>query len=67
MTDAPALKAGDEIDVVFHCAARVGDWGPIDEYRAVNVAGLRGLLEACKGRPLKRFVRFSSLGVLRRS
>ena len=63
LTDAPALKAGDGVDVVFHCAARVGDWGPIDEYRAINVEGLRGLLEACKGRPLKRFVHFSSLGV----
>ena len=56
LTDAPALEAGDGVDVVFHCAARVGDWGPIDEYRAVNVEGLRGLLEACKNRPLKRFV-----------
>ena len=63
LTDAPALNAGEGVDVVFHCAARVGDWGPIDEYRAVNVEGLRGLLEAVKGRPLTRFVHFSSLGV----
>jgi nucleoside-diphosphate-sugar epimerase len=63
LTDAPALKAGEGIDIVFHCAARVGDWGPVDEYRAVNVEGLRGLLEAVKGRPLARFVHFSSLGV----
>src|SRR5438128_9165290 len=56
----PAL---DGVDVVFHCAARVGDWGPAEEYRAVNVEGLRNLLEACRGRPLRRFVHFSSLGV----
>src|SRR4029077_19768295 len=30
---------------------------------AVNVEALRSLLEACKGRPLKRFVHLSSLGV----
>ncbi|MFM7151169.1 MAG: NAD-dependent epimerase/dehydratase family protein, partial [Gemmataceae bacterium] len=53
----------DGVDVVFHCAARVGDWGPIDAYRQVNVEGLRALLEACKGRPLKKFIHFSSLGV----
>jgi nucleoside-diphosphate-sugar epimerase len=53
----------DGAQVVFHCAARVGDWGPVEEYRAVNVEGLRNLLEACKGRPLHRFVHFSSLGV----
>ena len=49
--------------MVFHCAAKVGDWGPVEEYRAVNVEALRGLLEACRGRPLRRFVHFSSLGV----
>lgn len=53
----------DGVDVVFHCAARVGDWGPIDAYRQVNVEGSRALLEACKGRPLKKFIHFSSLGV----
>src|ERR1700736_688189 len=37
-------------DVVVHCAAKVGDWGPVEEYRAVNVDGLRNLLEACSGR-----------------
>ena len=63
LTEALALKAAEGVDVVFHCAARVGDWGPIDDYRAVNVEGLRGLLEACKGRPIARFVHFSSLGV----
>src|SRR5207248_8222113 len=50
-------------DVVVHCAAKVGDWGRVDDYRAVNVEGLRQLLEACKGRPLRRFVQMSSLGV----
>ena len=51
------------VDVVFHCAAKVGDWGPAEEYRAVNVGGLRYLLEACRGQPLRRFVHLSSLGV----
>jgi nucleoside-diphosphate-sugar epimerase len=49
--------------VVVHCAAKVGDWGPVEEYREVNVGALRGLLEACKGKNLERFVHMSSLGV----
>ena len=64
MTDRPALgEALQGVEVVFHCAAKVGDWGPVEEYRAVNVAALRGLLDACRAQPLRRFVHFSSLGV----
>jgi nucleoside-diphosphate-sugar epimerase len=51
------------IDVVVHCAAKVGDWGPVEAFRSVNVEGLRRLLEACKGRSLRRFLHLSSLGV----
>jgi nucleoside-diphosphate-sugar epimerase len=64
VTDGEAMRAAvDGVEVIFHCAAKVGDWGPVEEYRAVNVAGLQNLLEACKGRPLRRFVHCSSLGV----
>jgi nucleoside-diphosphate-sugar epimerase len=64
LTDPEALaKATDGVDVVIHCAAKVGDWGHVDEYRKVNVEGLRLLLDAVKGRPLHRFVHLSSLGV----
>jgi nucleoside-diphosphate-sugar epimerase len=64
VTDPASLPAALEgAEVVFHCAAKVGDWGPVEGYRAVNVEGLRALLEACRGRPLRRFVHFSSLGV----
>ena len=63
--DDPALvrQALADVDVVVHCAAKVGDWGPIDEYRKVNVEALRVLLDACKGMALTRFVLLSSLGV----
>jgi nucleoside-diphosphate-sugar epimerase len=52
-----------DTDVIVHAAAKVGDWGPLAEYRAVNVDALRGLLDACKGQSLQRFVHMSSLGV----
>ncbi len=64
VTDPAAVaKAVEGVDVIVHAAAKVGDWGPADEYRAVNVEGLRNLLEAVRGKPLKRFVHVSSLGV----
>ncbi len=57
-------QAVEDVQVVFHCAAKVGDWGPVENYRTVNVEGLRNLLEAVKGKTLlQRFVHFSSLGV----
>src|SRR5439155_6828635 len=63
-TDASVVRqAVDAIDVIVHCAAKVGDWGSVEDYRAVNVEALRQLLDACKGRPLQRFVHLSSLGV----
>ena len=52
------------VDVVVHTAAHVGDWGPAEKYRAINVIALEHLLTAARreGR-LKRWVQVSSLGV----
>jgi nucleoside-diphosphate-sugar epimerase len=61
----PALlrKLVPDADVIVHSAAKVGDWGPLADYRAANVETLRRLLDACKGHSLQRFVHMSSLGV----
>jgi nucleoside-diphosphate-sugar epimerase len=65
LNDADALRRAVEgCEFVVHCAAKVGDWGPVEGYRQVNVEGLRALLEACRGSTtLKRFIHLSSLGV----
>lgn len=65
MTDRESLIAAVKgATVVVHCAAKVGDWGPTDDYRTVNVHGLKYLLEAVESNGLlKRFVHVSSLGV----
>jgi nucleoside-diphosphate-sugar epimerase len=64
LTDPQVVRrAVEPADVIVHCAAKVGDSGPVEEYRAINVEALRGLLEACMGKPLHRFVHMSSLGV----
>lgn len=52
------------VSLIVHTAAKVGDWGPVEEYRDVNVRGLENLLEAALATgSLKRFVHISSLGV----
>src|SRR5262249_53014941 len=54
LTDKDVVRAAVEgADVVVHCAAKVGDWGPVEDYRAVNVEALRDMLDACRGRPLQ--------------
>ena len=64
LTDAEAVgRAFTGVDTVIHCAAKVGDWGPVSDYRRVNVEGLRTPLEAARKQSLRRFVHVSSLGV----
>ncbi len=57
-------NAMKDVDIVVHAGAHIGDWGPIEKYRAINVVGLEHLLTAAEkeGR-LKRWIQVSSLGV----
>lgn len=65
LSEPDTLAAAVEgITHVVHAAAKVGDWGPVDEFRAVNVRSLAHLIEACRNAgTLQRFVLISSLGV----
>ncbi len=56
-------KASEDIEVVVHCAAKVGDWGPVSDYRQTNVDSLEKLISICRKKPVRRFVHLSSLGV----
>src|SRR5690606_7780153 len=51
-------------DQVVHIAAHVGDWGPAEKYRAINVVALEKMLTAVQraGR-LERWIQISSMGV----
>jgi nucleoside-diphosphate-sugar epimerase len=53
-----------DAEIVVHAAAHVGDWGPAEKYRAINVVALEHMLNAVErnGR-LKRWIQISSLGV----
>ena len=64
LEDPNALRAGVAgADWVFNCAAKVGDWGTLAEFRRLNVEALRLLLDAAVPARLERFVHVSSLGV----
>lgn len=63
-TAGPLLE---DVEVVVHTAGKVGDWGPMHEYKAINQDAVETLLEAARQlpKPLERFVHISSLGVYR--
>jgi nucleoside-diphosphate-sugar epimerase len=64
LADAQALRLGvSGADWVFNCAAKVGDWGTLQEFRKLNVEALELLLEAASEAGVKLFVHVSSLGV----
>jgi 2-alkyl-3-oxoalkanoate reductase len=64
LEDTEALRRGVEgADWVINCAAKVGDWGALEEFRRLNVAALRLLLDAASDVNVERFVHVSSLGV----
>ncbi len=33
-------KVAEDVDVIVHCAAKVGDSGPVDDYRTANVEAI---------------------------
>lgn len=63
--DAASLKqVVQDAQVVVHAAAHIGDWGPAEQYRAINVAALEHLLTAAmRTGKLERWIQISSLGV----
>lgn len=65
LTDTASLQqAATGVTHAVHCAAKVGDWGPVDDYRKVNVDGTAALANALtEAGSLKRFIHISSLGV----
>jgi nucleoside-diphosphate-sugar epimerase len=53
-----------DVDIVVNVAAHVGDWGPADLYRKINVVALEKMLAAVeRAGKIDRWVQISSLGV----
>src|SRR5690348_7476053 len=57
LSDPEALRRGVAgADWVFNCAAKVGDWGTLEEFRRLNVEAFRHLLDAAADSRIERFV-----------
>lgn len=64
VTDAESLRrACAGCDVVYHSAARVGDWGPWEEFQRITIDGTRNTIEAAIAAGVRRFVHISSISV----
>lgn len=65
LADVDSLpRVVQDAEVVVHAAAHIGDWGPADKYRAINVAALEHMLHAAmRTGKLERWIQISSLGV----
>jgi nucleoside-diphosphate-sugar epimerase len=57
------LPLVDGADIVFHCAARVGDWGPWSLYHRQVVVATVNLLKACEIAAVGRVLHVSSINV----
>lgn len=54
-------RALDGADVVFHCAARVGDWGPWRAFQREVIDSTANLLSACRDTGVGRVLHVSSI------
>jgi nucleoside-diphosphate-sugar epimerase len=50
-------------DVVYHCAAKVGEWGPWAAYQAHVIDATANLLDACRAEGVGRVLHVSSITV----
>src|SRR5579864_9009916 len=64
LRDAAAVRqAVAGATTVYHCAARVSDWGPWSAFEEEAVASTRNLVEACKAESVGRLLHVSSISV----
>lgn len=59
--DRSLARACDGVDAVYHAAARVGDWGPWNEFVQISIEGTRQLIDAAIAAKVRRFVHVSSI------
>ena len=59
--EAAMIKACEGVEVVYHSAAKVGDWGPWKDFEDITIKGTELLLKAACRAKVKRFVHISSI------
>ena len=62
LSDAESLKkACAGVKIVYHAAARVGDWGPWEDFVRITIDGTRNLAKAASAAGVERFLHISSI------
>lgn len=62
LTDGDAVRSAlPGVSTVYHCAARLGDWGPWRAFEQGIVSTTRPLVEACCESQTERFIHISSV------
>ncbi|MBN1488575.1 MAG: NAD-dependent epimerase/dehydratase family protein [Phycisphaerae bacterium] len=60
---ASLRRACEGAECVYHSAARVGDWGPWEDFVRITIEGTANLIDAATTAGVKRFVHISSISV----
>jgi len=63
MDNATLMSAAKGVEVVYHCAALVSDWGPDEAFQQANVRGVRNVLGAATRADVSRFLFLSTSDV----
>ena len=58
------IRASEDVDVVYHIAAKAGVWGAYADFYAVNVTGTDHVIAACRAHGIRRLVYTSSPSVV---
>ena len=61
---AVVIKTFENIDTVFHVAAKAGMWGPFEEFFQANVRGTENVISACLKNDIKQLIYTSSPSVV---
>lgn len=62
ITEPASLRqACQGVDVVYHSAAKVGDWGPWEDFQRITIDGTRNVVAAAVAAGVRRLVHISSI------
>ena len=62
LNDADSIKqATRDVEVVYHSAAKVGDWGPWEQFQEYTIDGTQHILDAAADAGVRRLVHISSI------
>lgn len=65
LQDLSAVTAAcEEVDLVFHTAAKAGGWGKYQDYFDINVTGTEHIIAACRQNRVSRLIYTSSPSVV---